>query len=51
MHPYQTVSTGLLYSNVIEDDGRIKKEPTLLGAVLIGIAFIVLISALVFLAF
>lgn len=29
---YRTVSKSLLYSDVIEHDGRLGKEPTLLGA-------------------
>jgi hypothetical protein len=29
---YRTISKSLLYSDVIEHDGRLGKEPTLLGA-------------------
>ncbi|HXP70733.1 MAG TPA: hypothetical protein VOA88_15735 [Candidatus Dormibacteraeota bacterium] len=42
--------THLLYNDVIESDGRISKEPTLLGAILIGIAFIAGFALLVVLA-
>ena len=45
------INTSLLWSRTIGNDGRLESEPTFLGALLIGIAFFVLISALVFLAF
>jgi len=46
----QMLRTHLLYNDVIESDGRISKEPTLLGAILIGIAFIAGFALLVVLA-
>lgn len=39
----------VLYSRVLTPYGRIVKEPTVLGAVLIGAAFLAGIAALVFL--
>jgi hypothetical protein len=46
---YQTVRTHLLYNDVIEHDGRLGTEPTVLGVILFGIAFIVLFGLFIFL--
>jgi hypothetical protein len=43
--------THLLYNDVIEHDGRLGTEPTILGVVLIGIALFSLSALIVFLAF
>ena len=39
----------LLYSRVIGNDGRLRKEPTVLGAVLIGIALFAGVALILFL--
>jgi len=46
---YQTLRTHLLYNDVIEFDGRIVSEPTVLGVIVAGLVFIVLVSLIVFL--
>lgn len=43
------IDSNILYSRVITPAGRIVKEPTVLGATLIGIAFLAGIAVLVFL--
>jgi hypothetical protein len=46
------LNENILWARPIDPmSGKLIKDPTFLGALLIGIAFFVLISALVFLAF
>jgi hypothetical protein len=43
------IKSNLLYATVIQHDGRLQKEPTLLGAVLIGIGLFAAFALLIFL--
>jgi hypothetical protein len=42
--------THLLYNDVIENDGRLTTEPTVLGVILLGITLFVLAGIIIFLA-
>jgi hypothetical protein len=41
--------SNLLYTTMIESDGRLAKEPTFLGAVLIGIGLFAVFAFIIFL--
>jgi hypothetical protein len=43
------LSNNVLYSRVLTPYGRVVKEPTALGALLIGIGFVVVFGLIVFL--
>jgi len=43
-----TIDTGLLYSRVIENDGHIGYEPTVLGVVLGGLCLFAFAAVLIF---
>lgn len=43
------IRTNLLWNDVIEHDGRLTKEPTFLGVVLIGIGLIAAFALIIFL--